>query len=132
MIRKVERADLPLCADVIRRSFQTVADEFGLTEENAPRFTAFATTSERLAWHMDAEHRRMYLDEEDGTICGYYSLRVEDHGECGWEAFASCLNTGTGESGITCCCTPGEGCGAALYGHEAEYRGRKHGPEKMV
>ena len=82
MIRKVERADLPVCVDVIRRSFQTVADEFGFTEENAPRFTAFATTSERLAWHMDAEHRLMYLDEEDGTICGYYSLRLEDPGEC--------------------------------------------------
>ena len=50
MIRKAERADLPACADVIRKSFRTVADEFGFTEENAPRFTAFATTEERLAW----------------------------------------------------------------------------------
>ncbi len=82
MIRKVERADLPVCADVIRRSFQTVADEFGFTEENAPRFTAFATTTERLAWHMDVEQRIMYMDEEDGTICGYYSLRLDSHGEC--------------------------------------------------
>ena len=82
MIRKAERADLANCADVIRNSFQTVADEFGLTEENAPRFTAFATTEERLIRHMDVEHRHMYLDEEDGKVCGYYSLLFRGNGEC--------------------------------------------------
>ena len=82
MIRKAERADLPACVDVIRKSFRTVADEFGFTEENAPRFTAFATTEERLAWQMDGEHRLMYVDEEDGRICGYYSLRLNGDGTC--------------------------------------------------
>ena len=82
MIRKAERADLPACADVIRKSFRTVADEFGFTEENAPRFTAFATTEERLAWQMDGEHRLMYVDEEDGGIRGYYSLRMNGDGTC--------------------------------------------------
>ena len=82
MIRRVERADLPECVSVIRKSFQTVADEFGFTEENAPRFVAFATTEERLIWHMDGEHRLMYVDEEDGTICGYYSLAIRGNGEC--------------------------------------------------
>lgn len=82
MIRKVEKADLPECAQVIRKSFQTVADEFGFTEENAPRFTAFATTEGLLLWHMDGQHRLMYLDEEDGRICGYYSLAFPGNGEC--------------------------------------------------
>ena len=82
MIRKAEREDLPECARVIRESFQTVADEFGFTRENAPRFTAFATTEERLAWQMDEEHRLMYLDEEDGKICGFYSLTFPGNGEC--------------------------------------------------
>ena len=82
MIRKAERADLPECVKVIRNSFQTVADEFGFTEENASRFTAFATTEERLAWHMDGEHRLMYVDEEDSRICGYYSLRLNGDGIC--------------------------------------------------
>ena len=67
---------------MIRDSFRTVADEFGLTEENAPRFTAFATTEERLLWHMDGEHRLMFLDEEDGVICGYYSLALQGNGAC--------------------------------------------------
>ena len=82
MIRKAERADLPECVKVIRNSFQTVADEFGLTKENAPRFTAFATTEDRLLWHMDGERRLMYLDEEDGRIRGYYSLRLNGDGTC--------------------------------------------------
>ena len=82
MIRKAERADLPACVHVIRAAFQTVADEFGFTEENAPRFTAFATDEARLLWQMDAQHRLMYLDEENGTVCGYYSLLLKDQDEC--------------------------------------------------
>ena len=82
MIREVKREELSACADLIRKSFQTVADEFGFTRENAPRFTAFATTEERLIRHMDDEHRLMFLDEEDGRICGYYSLLLRDQGEC--------------------------------------------------
>lgn len=82
MIRKAEQADLPECAGVIRKSFQTVADEFGFTPENAPRFTAFAVTEDLLAWHMYGEHRLMYVDEEGGVIRGYYSLRHQGNGEC--------------------------------------------------
>ena len=82
MIRDVKRDELSACADLIRKSFRTVADEFGFTKENAPRFTAFATTEERLAWHMDNEHRLMYVDEEDGRIRGYYSLLLRDGNEC--------------------------------------------------
>ncbi len=48
MIREVTACDIAECVSVIRRSFQTVADDFGFTEENAPRFTAFAATEERL------------------------------------------------------------------------------------
>ena len=82
MIREVKRSDLPECVRVIRNSFQTVAEEFGFTEENAPRFTAFATNEERLLWQLDGEHRLMYLDEEDGRVCGYYSLKPGENSEC--------------------------------------------------
>ena len=82
MIREVRREELPECVRVIRKSHQTVADEFGFTVENAPRYVAFATDENRLRWHMDGEHRLMFLDEEDGKICGYYSLLLKDHGEC--------------------------------------------------
>ena len=48
MIRSISETDIPNCAEVIRKSFKTVADELGFTPENAPRFTAFAVTEERL------------------------------------------------------------------------------------
>lgn len=48
MIRAVRREDIPACVQVIRKSHQTVADEFGLTPENAPRYVAFATDEDRL------------------------------------------------------------------------------------
>ena len=82
MIREVRREEIPECVQVIRRSFQTVADDFGFTPENAPRYVAFATDENRLIWQMDQEHRLMFLDEEDGMICGYYSLLLKDNGEC--------------------------------------------------
>ena len=82
MIREVKRADIPACVSVIRSSFQTVADEFGFTIENAPRFTAFAVTQEQLFRQLEEEHRLMFLNEEDGVICGFYSLRLMEDGAC--------------------------------------------------
>ena len=82
MIRKVRHEDIPKCVEVIKKSFQTVADEFGLTEKNAPRFTAFATTEERLFWHFDGEKRPMYVYCDNEMICGYYSLFIQSDGEC--------------------------------------------------
>ena len=55
MIREVTKDDISVCVDIIRKSFKTVADEFGFTIDNAPRFTAYATTEERLSWQMDNE-----------------------------------------------------------------------------
>lgn len=81
MIRKVRREEIPACADLIRRSFLTVADAYGITEENAPRFTAFATTDERLYRQLD-EGRHMFVYEEDGILCGFYSLLLQDDHEC--------------------------------------------------
>ena len=47
MIRKVNEQELSNCVNVIIESFITVANDFGFTIENAPRFTAFATTEDR-------------------------------------------------------------------------------------
>lgn len=82
MIREVRREEIPACVRVIRQSHQTVADQFGFTPDNAPRYVAFATDENRLAWHMDSEHRLMFLDEEDGVIRGYYSLLLKKDHEC--------------------------------------------------
>lgn len=82
MIRKVEKDDIAKCVEVIRSSFMTVADEFGFTEENAPRFTAFATTQERLVYHFEQEKRPMFVYCEEGQIVGYYSLLKQNEQEC--------------------------------------------------
>lgn len=82
MIRTITETEIPECVQVIRSSFQTVADTFGFTEENAPRFTAFATTEQRLNWQLKAEHRPMYAYYEGDKIVGYYSLAVLENGEC--------------------------------------------------
>lgn len=82
MIREIGQDDIAQCVKVIRESFGTVADEFGFTEENAARFTAFATTKERLDWQMNQEHRPMYGYYEGGKIVGYYSLHLQDNQEC--------------------------------------------------
>ncbi len=82
MIREIRQDDIAQCVNVIRDSFGTVAKDFGFTKENAPRFTAFATTKERLDWHLNGEHRPMYGYYEDGKIVGYYSLLLQDNQEC--------------------------------------------------
>ena len=82
MIRQITKQDIPGCVGIIRKSFKTVADEFGFTVENAPRFTAFATTEDRLNWQMNNEPRLMFVYEQEGVICGYYSLLMQDNNEC--------------------------------------------------
>lgn len=82
MIKEIDKEDIVECVNVIRESFATVADEFGFTVENAPRFTAFATTKERLEWHLYGEHRPMYAFYDNGSIVGYYSLLLQENHEC--------------------------------------------------
>ena len=83
MIRKMEENEIAECAALISGSFMTVADEFGFTRENAPRFTAFATTPERIWYQMNVEKRPMYVyAEDDGRIRGYYSLALQEKGIC--------------------------------------------------
>ena len=68
MIRPIREGELEECVRVIRDSFSTVAEAFGLSPENAPRFTAFATTLERLAGQY-REGRAMFVHvEEDGKV----------------------------------------------------------------
>lgn len=76
-IRKVTEKDIPECVEVVRRSFQTVADEFGFTAEKDPTFTSYATTEERLKLHMFTEKRPMYACFVNGKIAGYYSLHID-------------------------------------------------------
>jgi hypothetical protein len=44
MIREITKDEIAECVKVIKASFQTVAKEFNITLENAPRYVAFSTT----------------------------------------------------------------------------------------
>ena len=79
MMKEIEQKDLAACVTVIRDSFATVAEEFNITEKNAPRFTAFATDERRLYWHLNGEHRPMFGYYIDDKIVGYYSLLLMEN-----------------------------------------------------
>ena len=82
-ICKIGRNSIPQCVNVIKTSFMTVADQFGFTVENAPRFVAFAATEEKLLSRYDKEQRPMYAFYSDGgRMVGYYSLLRLENGEC--------------------------------------------------
>lgn len=82
MIRALSENDLAQCVSVIRTSFLTVANEFGFTVENAPGFTAFSASQERLTQHLCHEHRPMYVFCCGDSIAGYYSLSVPNNHAC--------------------------------------------------
>ena len=82
VIKEIDRSDIPNCVSVIRDSFMTVADEFGFTSENAPRFTAFAVSDDRLYYQSDNEHRIMVAYYLDNKIVGYYSLLLQEDNQC--------------------------------------------------
>lgn len=81
MIQQIKRTNIQECVCVIRESFLTVAEEFGFTMENAPRFTAFATTEERLYWQFD-NNRPMFACFSHEKIIGYYSLDIKANEIC--------------------------------------------------
>lgn len=81
IIRNMLVEEIPECVNVIRTSFKTVTDEFGFTEENAPRFTAFATDDRRLYYQFSEEHKPMYVYLRGAKIVGYYSLAILNEDE---------------------------------------------------
>jgi len=89
MIRPVTNLDLAQCAQVIRAAFLTVAEEFGFTEENAPRFTAFAVNAGWLDYQLNTEHRPMFAYFHGNLICGFYSLQNKENGA--WELNNLCV-----------------------------------------
>ena len=72
-IREIKReSELEKCADVIRKSFATVAIDFGITEENCPNHTSF-TTSDKLRNNVSWGWL-MYGLYHERKMIGYVSL----------------------------------------------------------
>jgi ribosomal protein S18 acetylase RimI-like enzyme len=80
VILRVQKSDLEKCLDVIQRSFQTVADDFGFTEENCPGHTSFMKL-DRLERDFDFGNP-MYAYMEDGRCAGFASIRPREDDSC--------------------------------------------------
>lgn len=82
MINKIEKSNIAECVEVIKHSFITVANEFGITTTNAPRYVAFATTEDRLLWQYNDGRSMLAYFNDGGKIIGYYSLQLQANNEC--------------------------------------------------
>lgn len=78
MIRQLTENDFEEAVNVICRSFMTVAEQFNITRENAPAFTAYATDINKLKTWMFDQHRPMYGYFDEGKMAGYYNLAIKD------------------------------------------------------
>ncbi len=77
-IKNVKKEQLPQCLEVIHKSFETVAEEFGLTKENCPKHTSFIPLyflESQMEWGWN-----MFGLFEDEEITGYMSISKEDGG----------------------------------------------------
>ncbi len=81
-IRKIVKNDISICIKLIKDSFSTVAKEFGITEDNAPSYVAFATTEEKLLEQYNNGRLMFVYENESGQIIGYYSLAHISDTEC--------------------------------------------------
>lgn len=78
MIKEIQDSEIGVCAEVIRKSFLTVAEEFGLTKENCPTNGAFIE-SERLV----AEKKKgngMYALYSSYEMIGFIALENKNNG----------------------------------------------------
>ncbi len=77
IIKRVKSHELPLCLEVIHKSFSTVAEEFGLTKENCPKHTSFIPLyflESQMEWGWN-----MFGLFDDEKIIGYMSIsKVDD------------------------------------------------------
>ncbi len=78
-IRVITDKPLEPSVEVIRRAFGTVAKEMGITEQNAPRYTAFITP-ERLEESRKKSGVFWGLFENEIQV-GFVALEVEDDGK---------------------------------------------------
>ena len=72
IIQVKNKEQLNICLEIIRSSFITVAEEFGLTECNSPSHTAFMRFDKLEKQFGDG--RPMFLFYQDEIPVGYFSL----------------------------------------------------------
>lgn len=82
IIRAIEKQDIKNCVYVIIRSFTTVAEQFGITKSNSPRYVAFSISTNKLLKEFESGKPMFACFDGDNTIVGYYSLALTNDREC--------------------------------------------------
>ena len=72
IIRKAKRTDIDVLVNLLRGSFRGVAERFGVTEKNNPKFLAFCT-NERIENDLEKD-LTYYILVEDDLPCGCVAL----------------------------------------------------------
>jgi len=84
MIKSITKNDLNECLDIIHKGFETVAVEFGLTEENCPD-RGHANLPYHKLLGMYENGVLMYAYFVDNKPVGFLALKVYEDGVCGIE-----------------------------------------------
>jgi GNAT superfamily N-acetyltransferase len=77
--REAALDELGRCTEVIRQSFQTVADDNGITRENLAHFSAFIPDDDLAAWRERGQ--RQYVAVTSGEIAGFLAFQPREAGE---------------------------------------------------
>ena len=80
IIREAKRTDIDVLVNLLRSSFRGVAEKFGVTEKNTPKFLAFCT-NERIEKDLEKD-LTYYILEEDGLPCGCVALERAETNVC--------------------------------------------------
>jgi len=82
MIKPISKSDLPDCLNVFHRGYETVAVEFGLTEENCPDRGRASLPMEKLASEFESGTAMFgcYVGDE---MVGYLGMKMMGAGVCG-------------------------------------------------
>lgn len=78
MISKIDNKNkLPVCLDIIHKSFETVAKEFHFTKENCPRHTSFMPIEKLEEQYKNGYE--MFLYSYNNNYAGFFSVHIEDN-----------------------------------------------------
>lgn len=82
MIRRIRKNDLPACIDIFHKGYETVAVEFGLTEENCPDRGRASLPFEKI--ENDFENGVMMFGFlVENKVVGFLGIKTLDNGDCG-------------------------------------------------
>lgn len=78
MIKQIDNIkQLPVCLDIIHKSFETVAKEFNFTKENCPRHTSFMPIK-KLEEQFNNGYQ-MFLYSYNNNYAGFFSVYIDDN-----------------------------------------------------